>query len=123
MWLDVSSRTAIEGWAIWNEPRWRASQLEPNVWMGADDQRALRAGAHGGIGFAHQGKRLAHRRRQSTAGFCQDDLARPSQEERHADPLLEYLDLVAHRRLGHAQLFGSLGETGVARGSLEGTDG
>ena len=32
MWLDVSSRTAIEGWAIWNEPRWRASQLEPNVW-------------------------------------------------------------------------------------------
>ena len=61
--------------------------------------------------------------RPLVAGFGQDDLPRPSQEERHTDALLEHLDLVAHRRLRHSEFFGSLGEAGMARGGFERTDG
>ena len=89
---------------------------------GADDQRALGARAHRGVGLAQQGKGFGDRRRQALAGFGQHDLPRPPQEERHADPLLKHLDLIAHGRLRHAEFFGRLGEAGVARGSLEGAD-
>ena len=62
-------------------------------------------------------------RREALAGLGQDDLARAAQEQRRAEPLLEQLDLVAHRRLGHAELLGGAGKAQAAGDGFEDADG
>ena len=58
-------------------------------------------------------------RRKFLPGLGQRDLPRLSDEERLADILLQQFHLIAHRRLGHAQLFAGLGEAQMPCGSFE----
>ena len=76
-----------------------------------------------GEGRAQGVEGLAHRYRETLAGLGQAHLARHAQEQRRADPLLEQLDLIADRRLGHAQLLAGTGEAAEPGRGLEGADG
>ena len=58
-------------------------------------------------------------RRDPRAGLGKGNATLLTVEQRHAQPFLEQLHLIAHRRLGHPQLFGRTGEIAVARRSLE----
>ena len=64
--------------------------------------------AHG-LGPVNEGlKRPAHVAVQLPAFRGRHDAATLAREQRHAQIALEELDLVTDRRVGHAQLFGSL---------------
>ena len=74
-------------------------------------------------GLAEEVEGLGGSRREPLAGLGEDDLARAAEEERRAEPLLEQLDLVAHRRLGHPELFGGAGKAQAAGDGFEDADG
>ena len=69
----------------------------------------------------HAVERIAQvgQQRLALAGYLEP--ARTAHEQRHAEPLLERLDLVADRGLRDVQLLGGVGEAGVAGGRLERT--
>ena len=87
----------------------------------ADIQRAgigLAADALQRIGHAVEGVAQIGQQRLAFAGDLEP--ARAAHEQRHAEPLLERLHLVADRRLGDVQLLGGVRETCVTGGGLEG---
>jgi hypothetical protein len=73
---------------------------------------------------AHRGvdarQRLPDGGEQLRAGLGQLDGARVAQEQRHADVVLQRLDLAADGRLGERHLLGRQAEVEVARHRLEG---
>jgi len=75
-----------------------------------------------GEGRAQAIKGIHHRRRQALARLGQHDAASLALEQGQAEPLLQQLDLIAHRRLRHAELGGGAGEAAMARRRLEGPD-
>jgi hypothetical protein len=72
---------------------------------------------------AHAVEAVAHRRQQGQALVGQGQAARQTAEQAGAQPLLQALDLMADRRLGHAQLDGRPGEGQVPGRGLEGPQG
>lgn len=78
---------------------------------GVDDQGLLLALGKARIRLAQQVERFGGPWGQPLAGLTEGQRPRLPQKERRAEPLLEQLDLVAHRRLGHPQLRRSLRET------------
>ena len=69
------------------------------------------------------GEGVGDLRGQSSPGVGELDPARPAQEQRRAGPLLQHLDLVADRRLRHAEFSRRPGERPMPRHRLEGADG
>jgi hypothetical protein len=55
----------------------------------------------------------------ASAGLGERERAVAALEQRHAELVLELLDLAAHRRLGEVELLARLGERQVARRGLE----
>ena len=89
----------------------------------ADIERAgvgLAADALQRVGHAVEGIAQVGQQRLAFAGDLEP--ARTAHEQRHAQPLLERLHLVADRRLGDVQLLGGVGEGGVAGGGFEGAE-
>jgi hypothetical protein len=68
---------------------------------------------------AHGRKRLCRGGVELVAGLRQRERAVPPLEERHAELVLELLDLAADRRLREVELLAGLGERQVARRRLE----
>ena len=72
------------------------------------------------VGHAVEGIAQVGQQRLAFAGDLEP--ARTAHEQRHAQPLLERLHLVADRRLGDVQLLGGVGEAGVTGGGFEGAE-
>ena len=64
-----------------------------------------------------------YRRREPPARRGESDVPRLADEERLSQPVLQRLDLVADRGLGHAELLRGAGEAPVTGGRLEGANG
>lgn len=62
---------------------------------------------------------LAHGIEQLRTGWSQDDAVMQTADERNTKPRLEEVDLVAHRRLDHAQLRHGGAEIQMPAGCLE----
>lgn len=86
---------------------------------GVNEQRVIRVATGCRNRLLQHLEGFRHLRRQPLAHFRQRDLPRPPQEQRFADVLLDHLDLVADRRLGHAQFRAGPGEAAEPGGGLE----
>ena len=85
----------------------------------AHGQRAVRVAANGLERRPDRAQGLAHHGRQPRAGLGQGHPPGRAQEERRPEALLEQPHLVAHGRLGHAELGRGAGEVSVPGRRLE----
>ena len=90
------------------------------VARGDDERTSLRLRRHQRRGFGDDAHRMLDLARIGAARAGQDRAAGMALEQRHAQELLELLDLVADRRRRDAQFLGTLSEAAVPRGGFEG---
>ena len=112
----------MPGWASWKAPSRGTSQLVAKVLSAvtlSTWSAVLLSLLEGG---AELPERLAHGRRDAPPGIAQRDAARAAQEQGPADALLQELDLIAHRRLRHPELFCGARKAQMAGGGLEAAD-